>query len=72
MSGSVLTDKEGKHFSRTESYFILRILERFGSPEELVRSFEQFYSLDEDWIAHLMAYEIIRQSEECLMTRGSL
>lgn len=57
-------DERGQHYARTEEYFILRILERFGSPKKLVQYFEDFYEIPEEWLSHLMAYELIRQSEE--------
>ena len=57
-------DEKGQYYARSEEYYILRIIERMGSPKELVEHFEQFYDLDENWISHLMAYEVIRQSEE--------
>jgi hypothetical protein len=59
-------DDKGQHYARSEEYYILRIIERFSSPKKLVEYFEEFYDLDANWISHLMAYEVIRQSEEAV------
>jgi hypothetical protein len=68
---SLLTDDHDQPLGRSEDYLVWRIIERVGSPRDFMKHYDEFYSLPEDQMAHLFAFELVRDSEErVLSTRG--
>lgn len=60
-----------KPYGRSEEYLVLRLIERFGNLTEVVKAFDEFYTLNEDWLSHLFAYEAIREAEEQTLATGA-
>lgn len=65
-------NENDKPYARSEEYLVLRLIERFGDFKKVVKAYESFYDLDEDWVSHLFAYEKIRQAEEAMLSFGRL